>query len=70
MDDDDKSLVEIHVYDLKNRINIAALKEYGINNGNNDEKGKFSISYKCQRSNNFTIHIIYKHCLQFTHFQL
>ena len=40
MDDDDKSLVEIHVYDLKNRINVAALKEYGVNNGNNDDKGK------------------------------
>ena len=48
MDDDDKSLVEIHVYDLKNRINVAALKEYGVNNGNNDDKGKFNISYKGQ----------------------
>ena len=48
VDDDDKSLVEIHVYDLKNRINIDALKEYGISNGNNDDKGKFNIYYKRQ----------------------
>jgi hypothetical protein len=47
-DDDDKSLVEIHVYDLKNRINIAALKKYGIHIGNNDDKGKFNICYKRQ----------------------
>ena len=40
LDQDGKNLVELHVYDLKNRINISALKEHGIADGLGDKIGK------------------------------
>ena len=39
LDQDGKNLVELHVYDLKNRINISALKEHGIGDGLGDKRG-------------------------------
>ena len=39
LDHDGKNLVELHVYDLKNRINISALKEHGIADGIGDKIG-------------------------------
>ena len=41
LDDDGKSSVDLHVYDLKNRINICALKQYGISEGLNNDKGEW-----------------------------
>ena len=40
LDQDGKNLVELHVYDLKNRINISALKAHGIADGLGDKRGK------------------------------
>ena len=48
LDDDGKSSVDLHIYDLKNRINISALKHYGISDGLSNDKGKlYFISYNC-----------------------
>ena len=40
LDDDGKSSVDLHVYDLKNRINPSALKQYGISEGLSSDKGE------------------------------
>ena len=40
LDDDGKSSVDLHVYDLKNRINPSALKQYGISEGLSNDKGE------------------------------
>ena len=42
LDDDGKSSVDLHVYDLKNRININALKQYGISEGLCNDKGEWN----------------------------
>ena len=40
LDDDGKSSVDLHIYDLKNRINISALKQHGISgDGLSNDKG-------------------------------
>ena len=54
VDKDDKSIVELHVYDLKNRINISALKEHGIADGLGDKIGKV-----CEFNNVLAIGLVY-----------
>ena len=49
LDDDGKSSVDLHVYDLKNRINPSALKQYGISEGLSNDKGDW---YFCDASLN------------------
>ena len=54
LDQDGKNLVELHVYDLKNRINISALKEHGIADGLGDKIGKV-----CEFNNVLAIGLVY-----------
>ena len=54
LDQDGKNLVELHVYDLKNRINISALKEHGITDGIGDKRGNV-----CKNNQILTIGLVY-----------
>ena len=48
LDDDGKSSVDLHVYDLKNRINPSALKQYGISEGVSNDKGElYFVMHHC-----------------------
>ena len=54
LDQDGKNLVELHVYDLKNRINISALKEHGIADGIGDKIGNV-----CKNNDILIIGLVY-----------
>ena len=55
LDQDGKNLVELHVYDLKNRINISALKEHGIADGIGDKRGNV-----CKNNDILIIGLVYE----------